>query len=251
MANIMNMSFGGDFIVNLLTIVFVNIILSGDNAIVIAMAVRSLPEKQKKKGILFGTIMAVFLRIALTFFAAQLLNIPLMKFIGGILILWIAVKLFMEDDSGKDANREPVNVWKAITTILMADLIMSVDNVLAVAGASNGSLALLVLGLGTSIPIIIFASSIISKLMERFPVVLFIGAAVLGRVAGEMIAADPYIIKLLGQPGHFTAYGIQILCAAGVLGFGMLLARWKASKKPILGEQLPEGPFYVDGWDIL
>ncbi|MEI6152765.1 MAG: TerC family protein, partial [Deltaproteobacteria bacterium] len=144
------------FAVSLLSIMFVNIVLSGDNAVVIAMAVRSLPDKQKKQGILYGTGIAVLLRIVLTFFAAKLLDIPFMKLAGGLLIAWIAVKLFLEEGAEGNAENKIKNVWKAITTILVADLVMSVDNVLAVAGASKGNLTLLIIGLGMSIPIVIF-----------------------------------------------------------------------------------------------
>ena len=240
-----------EFAVALLSIMFVNIVLSGDNAVVIAMAVRSLPDKQRKQGILYGTGIAVLLRIVLTFFAAKLLDIPFMKLAGGILIAWIAIKLFLEEGAEENAKNNVKSVWKAIATILIADLVMSVDNVLAVAGASRGNLALLVIGLGMSIPIVIFASSFLSRLMERFPVIIWIGAAILGKVAGSMIMEDPMVEKMFHHPGHLVEYSVQAFFALGVVVSGRFWMKWRSSHmKPV---QIPSdqfNPFYVNGWDM-
>jgi len=249
--HLLSFSFNMEFAVALLSIMLVNIVLSGDNAVVIAMAVRSLPDKQRKQGILYGTGIAVLLRIVLTFFAAKLLDIPFMKLAGGILIAWIAVKLFLEEGAEENAENKPKNVWKAITTILIADLVMSVDNVLAVAGASRGNLTLLVIGLGMSIPIVILASSFLSRLMERFPVIIWIGAAILGKVAGSMIMEDPMVERIFHNPGQLVEYSVQAFFALGVVVSGRFWMKWRSSHmKPV---QIPSdqyNPFYVNGWDM-
>lgn len=249
--HLFNYTINIEFAVALLSIMLVNIVLSGDNAVVIAMAVRSLPDKQRKQGILYGTGIAVLLRIVLTFFAAKLLDIPFMKLAGGILIAWIAVKLFLEEGAEENAENNVKNVWKAITTVLIADLVMSVDNVLAVAGASRGNLTLLVIGLGMSIPIVIFASSLLSRLMERFPVITWIGAAILGKVAGSMIMEDPMVEKIFHNPGQLVEYSVQAFFALGVVVSGRFWMKWRSSHmKPV---QIPSdqfNPFYVNGWDM-
>jgi YjbE family integral membrane protein len=249
--HLLNFSFNMEFAVALLSIMLVNIVLSGDNAVVIAMAVRSLPDKQKKQGILYGTGIAVLLRIVLTFFAAKLLDIPFMKLAGGILIAWIAVKLFLEEGTEENAESKVKSVWKAIATILIADLVMSVDNVLAVAGASRGNLTLLVIGLGMSIPIVIFASSFLSRLMERFPVITWIGAAILGKVAGSMIMEDPMVEKIFHHPGQLVEYSVQAFFALGVVVSGRFWMKWRSSH--MIPVELPIdrfNPFFVNDWDM-
>jgi YjbE family integral membrane protein len=247
--NLFNFSFSMEFAMALLTIMLINIILSGDNAVVIAMAVRSLPVKQRRKGIVYGTAIAVVLRIILTFFAAKLLEVPFMKLCGGILIAWIAVKLFLEDGPEAAVAKNIGGVWRAVVTILVADLVMSVDNVLAVAGASKGNLALLIVGLGMSIPIVIFASNVLSRLMERFPFITWIGGAVLGRVGGQMIMDDPMVARLLNHPGYIADYGVQALFAVGVVVSGKLWMKWRAPRLvPARAEEL--NPFYVRDWDM-
>jgi YjbE family integral membrane protein len=220
--------FTGAFFFGLLNIMFINIILSGDNAVVIAMAVRSLPAKQRQWGIMLGTMGAVVLRIGLTFVAAKLLEVSFVKLAGGLLILWIAFKLLLpvnEDSHVKEVS----GLRQAVITILMADLVMSLDNVLGVAGAANGDLLLLIIGLATSIPIVVFASNIITKLMDRFPVIVLLGAAVLGRVAGEMIMSDPWILRTLGHPGRLLDYGVQIILAVGVVAAAKAWIRYRVS----------------------
>jgi len=249
--HLFNVTVNMEFAVALLSIMLVNIVLSGDNAVVIAMSVRSLPDKQRKQGILYGTGIAVLLRIVLTFFAAKLLDIPFMKLAGGILIAWIAVKLFLEEGAEENAENKPKNVWKAITTILIADLVMSVDNVLAVAGASRGNLTLLVIGLGMSIPIVIFASSFLSRLMERFPVITWIGAAILGKVAGSMIMEDPMVERIFHNPGQLVEYSVQTFFALGVVVSGRFWMKWRSSHmKPVRVPSDQYNPFYVNGWDM-
>jgi YjbE family integral membrane protein len=196
--------FSPDFFLNLLSIILIDLVLAGDNSIVIAMAVQSLPKEKRFKGIIFGALAAVGLRVIFTFFASQLLIIPYVKLIGGAAILWIALKL-MTDNSGEHSTQKSADsVWKAVWIILIADITMSIDNILAVAGASHGSLFLLLFGLGLSIPLVVFASSLISKFMDRFPVIMWIGAAILGKVGAEMIITDPIVIKHILGPLNLT-----------------------------------------------
>jgi YjbE family integral membrane protein len=222
--------FAGGFLFGLLNIMFINIILSGDNAVVIAMAVRALPKKERRWGITLGTAGAVILRIGLTFVAARLLEIPFVKIAGGVLILWIAFKLLLPD-YGEENVKEVRGLRQAIITILMADLVMSLDNVLGVAGAANGDLVLLFIGLATSIPIVVLASNVITRLMDRFPFIILLGAAVLGRVAGEMIMSDPWAVRMMG--GHLTPvdYTVQVALAIGVVMAAKMYIKFRASKE--------------------
>lgn len=224
--------FNGAFFFGLLNIMFINIILSGDNAVVIAMAVRSLPKKERQWGIILGTAGAVVLRIGLTFVAAKLLEVSFVKLAGGLLILWIAFKLLLPE-SGDENVKEVHGLRQAIITILMADLVMSLDNVLGVAGAANGNLALLFIGLATSIPIVVFASNIITKLMDRFPVIVLLGAAVLGRVAGEMIMSDPWMVRSVfhGHPGRLLDYAVQLILAVGVVAAAKGWIKYRESRE--------------------
>ncbi len=221
--------FNWEFVTGLLSIVLIDLILAGDNAVVIAMAVRSLPRKQRNRGIAFGAGAAVVLRVILTFFAAQLLQINFIKFIGGAVILWIAVKLFVEGAPQEEVKQEAKTLAQAIWVIIIADLTMSTDNVLAVAGASKGNLFLLIFGLALSIPFVVFTSNLLSLLMDKFPLIIYIGAAVLGRVGGEMMITDPFIVNLL-QPSKWVQYGLELFCLVGVLVVGKLLVRRKISR---------------------
>ncbi len=213
----------------LFSIILINLILSGDNAVVIALAVRSLPKKKRVWGIAIGSAAAVGMRVILTFFAAHLLVIPFLKIVGGLLIAWIAVKLFLEGDAGKEAHPQTASLMQAIKIICIADLIMSTDNVLAVAGASHGNLLLLVFGLGMSIPIVVGTSTLLSLLMDTYPIIIYIGSAVLGKVSGEMLATDPVMVKIF-HPSHSQEYAVQVFCAVAVVVAGKLLLRWRASR---------------------
>ena len=187
----MDAMLGADFWIGLFKIVWINIILSGDNAVVIALAARGLPPQQQKKAVLLGSGAAVVLRIALTVVAAKLMQLPFVEVIGGLLLLWIGVGLLKaedeEEDSGSVAGQ---GMMAAVRTILLADLVMSLDNVIAVAAAAGGDMLLLILGLAISIPLVIFGSTLMIKLMERFPVIVTLGAALIGWVAGETITSD-------------------------------------------------------------
>jgi YjbE family integral membrane protein len=213
------------FLLAMLNIVFINIILSGDNAVLIAMAVRGLPKDQRKKGVIFGTAAAVILRVVLTFFVALLLGVPFLKLVGGALILWIAVNLFMEQDGEADGAQTQTLI-QAIKIIIVADLTMSLDNVLGVAGAAEGNMFLLLFGLGLSIPIVILTSNLISTLMDKYPIIVVIGAAILGRVGGEMMITDPFIVGWL-HPDQYTEYSVQIITMIGIVGAGKLWLKWK------------------------
>jgi len=223
-------SFSWEFFAGLLSIILIDLILAGDNAVVIAMAVRSLPRRQRQKGILLGSGAAVLLRVVLTFFAAQLLQTPYLKFVGGLFILWIAVKLFVEGNPGEEIHREAKTIWQALWVIMVADITMSLDNVLAVAGASKGNLFLLVFGLGLSIPFVVFTSSLLSILMDKYPVILYLGAALLGKVGAEMIFTDPVIVGIFNPPAAFR-YAMEALFAVGVVVAGRLWVRHKIASK--------------------
>ncbi len=223
-------SFSLEFVLAFLSIVLIDLILAGDNAVVIAMAVRSLPRKQRRKGIAIGAGGAVVLRVALTFVAAQLLMISFVKFFGGALITWIAVKLFMEGAPEDKFQKEAKTLGQAVVTVMIADLVMSTDNILAVAGASKGNLYLLIFGLGLSIPFVVFTSSLLASLMDKYPFITYLGAAVLGRVAGEMMITDPFIHGLL-HPAKWMEYGVEAFFAVGVIVFAKLWMKWRIKKQ--------------------
>jgi YjbE family integral membrane protein len=204
-------------------IILINIVLSGDNAVVIALACRSLPPQQQKKAIIFGSMGAIVLRLILTFFAVYLLTLPYLKLIGAALLLWIGVGLLKGEDDDADIEGN-AGLMAAVKTIVVADLVMSLDNVIGVAAAAKGDVLLLVLGLVISIPLIIFGSTIILKLMTRFPVIITLGAGLLGWVAGEMCLTDPAIHNFIEQHHYLH----NVLPAAGallVVGLGKWLAR--------------------------
>ncbi len=222
-------SFDMAFLSSLFSIVIIDLILAGDNAVVIAMAVRSLPHEQRRKGILYGSAAAVLLRVVLTFFVAQLLKVSFVKLAGGLVILWIAVKLFVEDEEAAETHKEAATLWHAIRLIVVADVTMALDNMLAVGGASQGNLFLLIFGLGLSIPFIVFTSSLLSLLMDKYPFIIYIGAAILGKVGGEMIITDPIVGRII-TPTAGIKYAVEILFALGVIVVGQLRVRRDLAK---------------------
>ncbi len=224
------LSFDMQFLSGLVSIMAINLVLSGDNAVVIAMAARALPHEQRRKGIIFGAAVAVLLRIVFTFFVAELLGMDYVRLIGGAIILWIALKLFVEDEEAVERHREAASVWHAIRLIVIADITMSLDNMLAVGAASHGNLYLLLFGLGLSIPFIIFASSFLEVLMEKYPIIIYAGAALLGKVGGEMIITDPVVAGLL-TPTRPVVYLVEAVCAAGVIIAGRLWVRRDLAKQ--------------------
>ncbi len=180
------------FWIPLFQIILVNIVLSGDNAVVIALAARSLPPQQQKKAVFWGSGAAIFMRIFLTIFAVALLKYPYLKLVGSVLLLWIGIQLLIPEDGDEEVSSSE-HLMAAIKTILIADLVMSLDNVIGVAAAAKGSMPLLIIGLAISIPMVIFGATLLLRVMERFPVIVTIGAMLLGWVAGEMAVGDPAI----------------------------------------------------------
>jgi YjbE family integral membrane protein len=220
-----SVSFDWQFFSGLLSIVIIDLILAGDNAVVIAMAVRSLPKAQRKKGIILGAGAAVLLRVGATFFVSQLLQINYVKLVGGILILWIALKLFVEGAPEETGERQATSIIQAVKVIVIADITMSLDNMLAVAGASHGNMFLLLFGLGFSIPLVVLTSNLLSILMDKYPIIVYIGAAILGRVGGEMIITDPFVVGIL-RPSTAVRYTVEVVFALGVIVAGKLWMRW-------------------------
>ncbi|MGH7186432.1 MAG: TerC family protein, partial [Pseudomonadota bacterium] len=217
------------FWIGLLKIIGVNIVLSGDNAVVIALAARSLPPKQQKQAIFWGAGAAVVLRIVLTVFAVALLTLPWLKIIGSLLLFWIGIKLLVPEEGGSDIDASD-NMVTAIKTILIADLVMSLDNVIAVAAAAGGSLTLLILGLAISIPLVVFGATLLVKLMERYPVIITVGAALIGMVAGEMLVTDPVAMEWMNGVGGFLVeggkprfHGVSLELVAGVIGAAIVV----------------------------
>jgi YjbE family integral membrane protein len=201
--------------------------LAGDNAVVIAMAVNSLPERTRRWGIILGAAGAVVVRVTSTFLIAKLLSLQFVKLAGGTIILWLAVKLLIED-AEPDEKRKAGSLWKAFWIIIVADMSMGTDNMLAVAGASHGNFFLLLFGLGLSIPFIVFTSSLLTRLMDRYHILLYIGAGILGKVGGEMIITDPFVQRLL-KPDKFEEYSTMVFFTVAVLAIGrmMVLAKRK------------------------
>jgi YjbE family integral membrane protein len=230
MENIGSPSFSLQFVLAFLSIVLIDLILAGDNAVVIAMAVRSLPKKQRLRGIAIGAAGAVVLRVILTFIAAQLLMISFVKFFGGALITWIAVKLFMEGAPDDKFKKEAKTLGQAVVTVMIADLVMSTDNILAVAAASKGNIFLLIFGLGLSIPFVVFTSNFLAMLMDKYPIITYLGAAVLGRVAAEMMITDPFVHNAI-HPSKFMEYSVQAIFAVGVIVVAKLWMKWKVRKQ--------------------
>ncbi|UJF33438.1 TerC family protein [Paenibacillus hexagrammi] len=211
-------------VVGLLKIILINIVLSGDNAVVIALACRSLPGEQQKKAIFFGSLGAIILRVLLTFAAVWLLQVPFVQVLGGLLLIWIALKL-MKNDEQEEQLSSGRNLMGAIKTILVADLVMSLDNVLAIAGAAGGNYLLIVLGLAISIPLIIFGSKLLMSLMNRFPVIIMLGVGLLGYTAGEMILGDHAVASRLEALPSAVHYSISIILAIAVIVVGKVLSR--------------------------
>ena len=230
-----NFTFDLHFLSALVSIIIIDLILAGDNAVVIAMAVRSLPPHQRKKGIIFGAGAAVLLRVVLTFFVSQLLAINYLKIIGGLLILWIAIKLFIEGLPEENCEKTASTLGQAIKVIVIADITMATDNMLAVGGASQGNIFLLIFGLGLSIPFVVLTSNLLSTLMDKYPIIIYFGAAILGNVGGEMLLTDPLTISLV-HLSPTTQYLLQALFAIGVILLGKLFIKLKSLAKEELQE---------------
>lgn len=215
-----------DFWIALVQIILINIVLSGDNAVVIALACRSLPPQQQKRAIIAGSVGAIVLRIVLTFFAVYLLELPYLKLVGAAALVWIGIGLLKgEDDDEELAGHS--GLAAAIKTIIVADLVMSLDNVIGVAAAAKGNVVLLVVGLAVSIPLIIYGSTLILKLMARFPVIITIGAGLLGWVAGEMALSDPAIVAW--SNAHHTVHALAPAVGAVLV---VVTGKWLLARNP-------------------
>ncbi len=226
----MEMIQNADFCIGLMKIIWINIILSGDNAVVIALAARSLPEHQQRQAILFGSGAAVVLRIALTVVAAALLELSYLQIIGGLLLLYIGAQLLSEDGDEDEGEVEKASLFAAIRTILIADIVMSLDNVIAVAAAAKGNMTLLILGLAISIPMVIFGSAIMIKLMTRFPIIVTFGACLIGWVGGETIASD-VALREFSAENPWLHYAAATAGALAVLAIGKFFQAKHAAKE--------------------
>lgn len=217
---------GGGFLSALVAIVLIDLVLAGDNAIVIALAARRLPVPLRKRAILWGTLGAIVVRAALTVAVVWLLKVPGLMLGGGLLLVWIAYKLLTDQDGGADEHEVQASgsFWGAMRTIIIADGVMGMDNMLAVAGASEGSVLLVVLGLLISIPIMVWGSGVILKLIDRFPAILYVGGAVLAWTAGKMMTGEPLIAERL-EDHRWAPWLVQALVIAGVLGIAWLRNR--------------------------
>ena len=212
------------------SIILANVLLSGDNAVVIAMAARGLPAHQQKKAIVFGSGAAIVMRIALTLIAVKMLGLPWLKLVGGLALLYIGANLMSDEEHQNDGEAKPIGIAAAVRTILLADLVMSLDNVLAVAAAAQGNTVLLVIGLAVSIPLIVFGSTLILKVMERFPSIIVAGAALLGWLAGEMMLTDPAIHGWFGEVPESAVRIGGVVGAVVVVIVGKLLQRRTRSR---------------------
>lgn len=215
------MAFTWEFFSAVLSIILIDLVLAGDNAVVIAMAVKNLPCRQRLWGIALGAGGAVVIRVICTFLVAQLLNMPFIKLIGGAVIIWIAIKLLTQGSKEECEGKECGSLWHALWIIIVADMSMGIDNMLAVGAASQGNSLLLIFGLALSIPLVVFMSNVLSRLMDRYPAILWVGAMILGKVGGEMLITDPWITGLLNPP-KWSQYGVMLLGVA----FVCLLSKW-------------------------
>ena len=222
----------GGFLLSVFQIILIDILLGGDNAVVIALACRRLPDHQRNQGIFWGMIGAIALRIVLIFFALKLMGLPFLKLVGGALLLWIGIKLLQTEEGDDHSNlNASTNLFGAIKTIIVADVVMSLDNVIAVAGAAKGHMGLVVFGIVISIPIIVCGSKLVLKLMDRFPVVIVFGGGLLGWIAGGMALGDVAIQPYLTGAPHWLHYG----CAATGAGFVVAVGKWLEWRKGLKG----------------
>src|SRR6478735_8070965 len=217
------------FWLGLLKIIGVNVILSGDNAVVIALAARSLPPRQQKQAIIWGSVAATVILVVLTIIAAEIFELPYLRLVGSLLLFWIAVQLLIPGSESSGGTASGRTAWSAMRTILIADLIMSTDNVIGVAATAKGDLLLLMLGLGISVPVVVFGSTIVMKLIGRFPIIITFGAGLLGWVAGDMLDSDPILVGWIAAHMSWLQFTLpvvgeiswsQIIGAALVVGTG-------------------------------
>lgn len=227
-----------EFYLALAKIMWINILLSGDNAVVIAMACRGLPPRQRMWGMILGAGVAVGLRIVFTVVVASLMTLPYLKIVGGLALFYIAAKLLVPDEPDHDESEAVQHLWRAVRIVAIADIIMSLDNVIAIAAAAQGNVALLVIGLAVSIPLIVAGAALIMTLLDRFPILVWAGAALLGWIVGEVIATDPAVIAyLVPKYGAATAHTIEYVAAAvGAVLVLVIGGLWRRSKVPVESE---------------
>ncbi|MDR3090063.1 MAG: TerC family protein [Desulfobulbaceae bacterium] len=225
------------FYVAALQIIVIDILLGGDNAVVIALACRKLNAKQRNQGIFWGVFGAVGLRVILIFFALKLLALPFLKIIGGLLLLWIGVKLLLPEDDAHTSVESSDSLWGAVKTIVIADAVMSLDNVIAVAGAAHGDMLLVVFGIAISIPIIVWGSKLVMGLMDRFPMVITLGGGLLGWIAGHMMVTDIWATPFLAAYPRWLHYPASVTGALFVVIVGSLLARRKIARQAALAKE--------------
>ena len=212
------------YLIDGLSIIAIDLLLAGDNALVIALAARALPKKQRRLALLLGAGLAVLIRVAVTFVAAQLLTVRFVQFVGGAFVVWIAVKVLSDTGAPEREVASPRRLWRAILSIMIADLTMSTDNILAVAGASHGNVWLILFGLALSIPLVVTASTLLVRIMDRFPLTLYAGVAILTKVGGDMMLTDAFVRGWL-HPSDTVRYAFDAVLIILVLGFGRVLAR--------------------------
>jgi len=221
-----------EFWIALAKIMWINVLLSGDNAVVIAMACRGLPHRQRVWGMILGAGVAVGLRIVFTGVVASLMTLPYLKIIGGLALFYIAAKLLVPDEPDENESEAAEHLWRAVRIVAIADIIMSLDNVIAIAAAAGGNMALLVIGLAISIPLIVAGAALIMSLLDRFPILVWAGAALLGWIVGEVIATDPVVVGwLTAKYGAAVAHQVEI--GAAVVGAVLVLVvggAWRRSK---------------------
>jgi YjbE family integral membrane protein len=222
-------------VVALTQIMLINVVLSGDNAVVIALACRRLSPAHQKQAFVWGSVGVVALMVGLTACVVFLLSLPYLEIVGSLLLLWIGIKLLVAEDEGGDADNkveQKATLLAAIRTIIIADIIMSLDNVLAMAGAAKGHMWMLIAGLVITVPVILFGSALLMKLMNRFPFFVMIGAALIGWVAGEMIISDPAIKEWIDTNARFLHVAAPIFFAAFVIGTGKFMEHVSSKKTP-------------------
>lgn len=220
------MTFDSQFWIGLMQIIWIDLLLSGDNAVVIALACRRLPEQQRKWGIILGSGAAIVLRVVFAIFILYLLDVPYLKLVGALLLVWIAVKLVLPEDMADEGDvAGSDNLWNAVRTIVIADAVMSLDNVIGIAAAAKGDVVLIVIGLLVSIPLIVYGSTLILKALDRFPQIAFVGGALLGYIAGEIVITDPALTPYLAPYMAWLPWAAPAAGAALVLALGFYFKR--------------------------
>lgn len=226
------------FWISVLQIIWINILLSGDNAVVIALACRNLPPRVRMWGMVLGAGVAILLRIVFTLVVATLMELPYLKIVGGLALFYIAVKLLVPEDENEDNVEASTRLWSAVRVIALADIIMSLDNVIAIAAAANGHVALFVFGLAVSIPLIIAGARIVMELLGRYPVLVWAGGALLGWISGQVVATDPIVFDYVAQHygGHtaeLVEYSSAVVGAVLVVAIGWSVRRNRESKSKL------------------